>query len=97
MSKVFIMKISFHSYANKTNFRMKSFALSLAFIMRFTATRNWPIRLGANVIHTYKHRLAFIYNENLWSKKKDTFQRDVIMSFVFLSSRIRFVECVVLR
>ena len=41
--KVFIMKISFHSYANKTNFHMKSFALSLAFIMRFTSTRKWPI------------------------------------------------------
>ena len=26
------MKISFHSYANKTNFHMKRFALSLAFI-----------------------------------------------------------------
>ena len=33
------MKISFHSYANKTNFHLKSFALSLAIIMRFTATR----------------------------------------------------------
>ena len=41
--KVFIMKISFHSYANKTEFQMKSFALSLAFIMRFAATRKWPI------------------------------------------------------
>ena len=33
--KVFIMKISFHSNANKSNFHMKRFALSLAFIMRF--------------------------------------------------------------
>ena len=41
--KVFIIKISFNSYANKTNFHMKSFALSLAFIVRFTATRKWPI------------------------------------------------------
>ena len=41
--KVFVMKISFHSYANKTNFRMKSFALSLTFIVRFTATQKWPI------------------------------------------------------
>ena len=41
--KVFIMKISFHSYANKTNFQMKSFAFSLAFIMRFAATPKWPI------------------------------------------------------
>ena len=37
------MKISFHSYANKTNFHMKSCAPSLAFITRFTATRKWPI------------------------------------------------------
>ena len=40
---VFVMKISFHSYANKTNFQEKSFALSLAFVVRFTATRKWPI------------------------------------------------------
>ena len=44
-SKVFVMKISFNSYANNTNFHMKSFALSLAFIVRFTATRKWPIIL----------------------------------------------------
>ena len=37
------MKISLLSDANKTNFHMKGFALSLAFIMRFTATRKWPI------------------------------------------------------
>ena len=36
-------KISFHSYANKANFHNKNFALSLAFIMRFTATRKWLI------------------------------------------------------
>ena len=41
--KVLIMKISFHSYANKTNFHMKRFAFSLAFIMRFTATWKCPI------------------------------------------------------
>ena len=41
--KVFVMKISLHSYVNKTNFRMKSFARSLVFIVRFTATRKWPI------------------------------------------------------
>ena len=35
------MKTSFHSYANKTNFHMKSFVLSLAFVMRFKATRKW--------------------------------------------------------
>ena len=36
-------KLCFHSYANETNFHMKCFELSLAFIMRFTATRKWPI------------------------------------------------------
>ena len=36
------MKISFHSNANKTYFHMKSFALSLAFIVGLTATRKWP-------------------------------------------------------
>ena len=41
-AKFFIMKTSFHSYANKTNFHMKSFALSLAFIVRLTTTRKWP-------------------------------------------------------
>ena len=40
------MKISFHSYANKSKFHMKSFTLSVAFIMRFTATRKWPIETG---------------------------------------------------
>ena len=43
--KGFVMKISFHSYANKTNFHMKSFALSLALIRRFTATWKWPIEM----------------------------------------------------
>ena len=36
---VFIMKISFHSSANKPKFHTKSFVLSLAFIMRLKATR----------------------------------------------------------
>ena len=43
--KAFVLKISFHSNANKTNFHMNSFALSLSFIVRFTATRKWPIYL----------------------------------------------------
>ena len=33
----------YESEANKTNLRMESFALTLAFIMRFKATRKWPI------------------------------------------------------
>ena len=47
--KFFILKISFHSHANKTNFHMKSFALNLAFIMRFAAARKWPIHHTINV------------------------------------------------
>ena len=42
------MTIRFPSCANKTNFHMKSLALSLAFIMRFTATREWPIQFNSN-------------------------------------------------
>ena len=34
-------KLVFIHFATKTNFHMKSFALSLTFIMRFTATRKW--------------------------------------------------------
>ena len=49
--KVFVMKIGFHSNANKTNFHMKSFALSLAFIVRFTATRKWPITPDIDLNH----------------------------------------------
>ena len=37
--KVFIMKISYHSYANKTNFHIKSFTLGHGFKMKLTATR----------------------------------------------------------
>ena len=42
------MKISFHSYANKTNFYIKRFALSLAFIVKFTAIRKWAIVLSVD-------------------------------------------------
>ena len=45
--KVIITKISFHSYSNKTSFHMKSFALSLAFIMRFTATRKMAYQIAS--------------------------------------------------
>ena len=40
--KVFIMRtrLVFRSYANKTNFHMKNFAVRLAFIMRFTGSQN---------------------------------------------------------
>ena len=62
------MKISIHSYANKTNFHMKSFALSLAyFIVRFTATQKWPIlslphKHKQNVVTVHKLCLHFDIN-----------------------------------
>ena len=55
------MKISFHSYAYKTNFHMKSFAHSLAFIVRFTTTWKWPIGWPFLEFRTYSinsHRVS---------------------------------------
>ena len=65
------MKISFHSYANITNFHMKSFALSLAFIVRFTATRKWPIQMTAIEDGAYFSYCAYVlrilrYSAFLW-------------------------------
>ena len=55
-AKCIVMKISFQSYANKTNFHMKSFALS-PFTMRFTAIRKWPICW--NVVITNDSALSY--------------------------------------
>ena len=53
--KVFIMKISFHSHSNKTNFRVKSAALSLAFIMRLQQLDwKWPIGCLLSLRHKTK-------------------------------------------
>ena len=41
--KTFHMKISFVCITMKTHFHTKNFAHSLAFIMRFRATRKWSI------------------------------------------------------
>ena len=51
--KVFSMKISSHSNANKTNFLTKSFALSLAFIMKFTATHKCSIEEVLPTVNQY--------------------------------------------
>ena len=58
---VFSMKISFHLiYANKTNFHMKSFGLSTAFVTRDKATRKWPILIcGQNHV-----KATFLYVEH---------------------------------
>ena len=59
--KFFVLIISFHSYANKTNFNMKSLALSLAFIVRFTATRKWPISVArANNYFSFAHNYIWM-------------------------------------
>ena len=42
---VFLSKLVFIHMQIKLIFLWKAFALSLAFIMRFTATRKWPIRI----------------------------------------------------
>ena len=51
--KAFHMEISFHSYTNKTIFHIKSFKLSLAFIMRLEATRKC-----LNFIALFKHNFC---------------------------------------
>ena len=45
LSASFCYENWFCSNANKANFPIKSFALSLAFIIRFITTRKWPIEL----------------------------------------------------
>ena len=58
---VFVIKISFHSYANETHFHMKSFALmSRAFIMRFKTTRK------INGLFIYGCHASIIRNEVLF-------------------------------
>ena len=52
--KAFHMKISFACIWMKTNFHNKNFALSLVFIMRFTATRKWPILYYKLLLSIYK-------------------------------------------
>ena len=51
--KVFVMKISFHSHANKTNFQMKSFALTcfhseLHNNLEMANYSHWPIANRCN-------------------------------------------------
>ena len=53
--KAFHTKISFVCIWMKTNFQMKSFALSLAFVMRFIATRKWSIGLESTTLCTLDH------------------------------------------
>ena len=71
LSAKFILKISFHSYANKTNCYMKSFALSLAFIMRFTKTRKWSIISSPALLFLY---FNIKYNNNNTLLKIDSYK-----------------------
>ena len=80
LCKVVIMKIRFHSYANKSNFHMKSFALSFAFVIRFKATRKWSIEarvhnIGAtctfcNVFYGWSREHKNEQQNNVPSRKK---------------------------
>ena len=56
-AKLFIWKFCFLCVWVKTNFHIKNFALSLAFIMRFKATRKWSI--------------VFVTFEMSWWKQRD--------------------------
>lgn len=60
-----IMKITLQFYANKINVHMKSFEQSLAFMMRFKATRKW---LNFHGIQKRSILLAFLETSSLyWS------------------------------
>ena len=72
MCKVFIMKISFHSNANKTDYHMKSFALSLAFIMKFIKWRHkmfkgWKWNHDQQVSECFIAKFWTFYGIILWS------------------------------
>ena len=69
-----------NSYANK-NFLMKSFALSLAFIMRFTATRKWPILLPLEI--------RFLYRSCSFRQIKSKYGLIVSQSFVPVISKFK--------
>ena len=75
--KVLIMKISFHSFANKTNFRMKSFALSLSFVMRFIASRKWPFYSSvyfSSVQVSTTGRMVTLTTDFSWRSGKETWE-----------------------
>ena len=55
--------ISTHSHAKKTNFHMKSFARSLAFLMRFNATRNLVIGQPREI-----YELLSFFRDEMWWK-----------------------------
>ena len=56
--KTFHMKISFVCILMKTNFHNKNFALSLAFIIRFKATRKWSVNFHLNANYVSKFSLV---------------------------------------
>ena len=55
------MKIIFHSYANKTHFHKKGFALGLMLKLRVSGTRKWPIAsVGITSLHPFTSALPDI-------------------------------------
>ena len=84
--KVFVIKISRHSYPNKTNFHVKSFAFSLAFIVRLIATRKWPIIPAPSLCDTYSRchpsfLLLLILEEHSNMIKKGLYDPFFIISY----------------
>ena len=78
--KVFIKKISFHSYVNKTNSQTKSFALSRVFTKKFTATRKWPIQKRFQKNQQSKRKLGFQFQykqKDLWGLSCCRLSREV--------------------
>ena len=88
------MKISFVCMKMKTNFHNKNFALSLAFTVRFKASRKWPIKMLGN---------HFNLNLLRWKKEEDWTSFMVTYDFVYLLAndtlltvllnRFRFTTC----
>ena len=60
--KTFHMKISFVCIWMKTYFHDKNFALSLAFIMRFKATRKWSISNMKRLKNFFFSQRIYIYS-----------------------------------
>ena len=82
------MKISFHLYANKTYFHMKSFALSHASIMRLDATRNWPASRSKELC-TVCHFMTFYYKAGAYRldyklSNYNTLECDRVFLFLFV-------------
>ena len=93
---VFILKLSSHSYAKITNFQMKGFALSLAFVTRFKATRKWPLSPTFRMYFTFAregccgHGCIVTLEAHLGSRKHENVFKSPPTSTVYLLSNPTF-------